>query len=130
TRIDDLEIVFGVPTEMAPPPHGLFHIVASHVQVSLVANRYGQNDLAYFRIVLVEIRKRDANELIDSEPTEQSGILLEYTDHLIGSAVHPDRLADRIDLREQRIRDPRPDHSHGAVMFQIVLRDKPAGGYG
>src|SRR5260370_40351639 len=95
----------------------------------MVAIREGEKDLGYVRIVLVEVRKRDANELIDSEPAEQSGILLKYTDHVIGFAVHPDRLANRIDLREQRIGHPAPDHSHGAVMFQIVRRDKPAGGY-
>jgi hypothetical protein len=114
---------------MAAPAHGLFQIVASNAQVSLVANRYRKQNLAYFRVVLVEVRKRDANELIDPKPAEQSGIFLEHADHVIRSAVHPYGLANWIDLREQRIRDARPDHSHGAAMFQIVQRHEAPGGY-
>src|SRR5262245_58163540 len=115
---------------MAPAPHGLLQIVASHGQVSLVANRYREKDLAYLRIVLVEVCKRDTNELIHSEPAEQSGILLEHADHVIRPAIHPNRLANGVDLREQGIRDALADHGDGAVMFQIVLRDKAAGGDG
>src|SRR6202035_1147654 len=99
--VANIEIVIGIARHAAAAAHGLFQIVAGDIQIIFVAYRNGDQNVAHFRVVLVEIAEGDADELVDTGQAEQSAIPLEDADHVIRAAVQVDGLADRINLWKQ-----------------------------
>ena len=60
------------------------------VQVVLLADGNSDQNVAHFRVVLVEIAEGDADELVDAGQAEQSAIPLEDADYVVRLPVQAD----------------------------------------
>src|ERR1035438_1392276 len=88
----------------------------------------GEHDrhLLDIRVVLAEVGQRQDGVVVDARSAEESFLVREDADDLVHAAVEDDVLTERIDAREQRVRDVCSQHDHRGGVFLVERRDEAA----